>query len=86
MCDGINPLNGEPQSFYLLEDHPTMKGWFKGMEQIIWERGLWPEAGLPAECPHFKCPKDQTNCYCRCLLFNQADFISQKSQLEELIE
>jgi hypothetical protein len=51
MCDGINPLNGEPQSFYLLEDHPTMKGWFKGMEQIIWERGLWPEAGLPAECP-----------------------------------
>ena len=63
-----------------------MPGWFKGMEQIIQEHGLWPETGLSAECSVFKCPEGQTNCCCRRLLFNQNDFISQKSQLEESIE
>lgn len=86
MCHGVNPQSGMPQSFYFPEDDPTMPGWFKGMEQIIQERGLWPETGLPAECSGFKCPEGQTNCCCRRLLFNQNDFISQKSQLEESIE
>jgi len=86
MRHGINPQTGEPQFFYFSDDHPTMPGWLKGMQQIIWERGLWPETGLPAECPGFKCPEDQTNCCCRRLLFNQPDFSSQKSQLQELIE
>ena len=63
-----------------------MPGWFKGMEQIIKERGLWPEAGLPAECPGFKCLDGKTNCCCRHLLFNQPDFVSQKSALQEAIE
>ncbi|KAF8957072.1 hypothetical protein BDZ97DRAFT_1603780, partial [Flammula alnicola] len=27
-----------PQDFYFTEDHPTMPGWFKGMENIIRER------------------------------------------------
>ncbi|KAF9455309.1 hypothetical protein BDZ94DRAFT_1205895, partial [Collybia nuda] len=31
-------LNGETQEFYFGEDHPSMPGWFKGMEQIIKER------------------------------------------------
>jgi hypothetical protein len=31
--------NGDPQSFYFPDDHPSMPGWFKGMEQIIKERG-----------------------------------------------
>ncbi|KAH9014698.1 hypothetical protein EDB84DRAFT_1568033 [Lactarius hengduanensis] len=35
MCHGKNPLTGEPQSFYFSDDHPTMPGWFKGMEQIL---------------------------------------------------
>jgi hypothetical protein len=86
MRHGVNPQSGMPQSFYFPEDDPTMPGWFKGMEQIIQERGLWPETGLPAECSGFKCPEGQTNCCCRRLLFNQNDFISQKSQLEESIE
>jgi hypothetical protein len=85
MRHGVNPQTKESQDFYFPDDHPTMPGWFKGMEQIIQERDLWPETGLRAECPSFKCPEDQTNCCCRRLLFNQADFISQKSQLEELI-
>jgi hypothetical protein len=55
MCQGVNPLTGEDQSFYFDEEHPSMKGWFKGMEQIIRECGLWPETGLLADCPK-KCP------------------------------
>jgi hypothetical protein len=89
MRHGVNPQTGMPQSFYFASDdknEPAMRGWFKGMERILQERGLLPETGLPAECPKFKCPKDQTYCCCRRLLFNQPDFISQKSQLEELIE
>lgn len=80
--------NGKTQYFYFPEDHPTMPNWFKGMEVIIWERDLWPEdgKGLPAQCPQFKCPADRTDCCCRQLLFNQPNFCSQKSQLQEYIE
>ena len=88
MRHGVNPQTGEATVllFSYDENDPTMKGWFKGMEQIIWECGLWPETGLPAECPHFNALIDQTDCCCCYLLFNQADFVSQKSQLKELIE
>ena len=86
MCNGFIPHTGEPQPFYFPPDHPTMPGWFKGMEQIIRERGLWPEKGLPVECFSFRCPDGRTDCCCRRLLFSQPDFILQKSQLEELIE
>ena len=85
MRPGINPLTGETQSLYWPEDHPGMPGWFKGMEQILRERNLWPEQGLRAECEGFKCPPGQVNCCCRRLLFNQPDFVNQKSQLEEYI-
>jgi hypothetical protein len=85
MHHGTNPLTGVPQSFYFPDDHPTMPGWFKGMEQILRERGLWPETGLLAECAG-KCPPDKNNCCCCSILFNQPDFVSQKSQLEEFIE
>lgn len=63
-----------------------MPGWFKGMEHIIWEHGLWPKHGLPVECLGFRCPDGRTDCCCRQLLFNQPDFTFQKSQLQELIE
>ena len=84
----VNPLTNELQSFYFPDDHPTMPGWFKGMEEIIRERGLWPEDGLLAECPGFKCPvleaaDGKASCCCRCVLFNQDDFVSQKPQLQE---
>ena len=77
---------GETQSFYFPDDHPSMPGWFKGMEQIIRERGLWPEDGLPAQCHEFKCPPGRVNCCCRRVLFCQPDFTDQRSQLQELIE
>ena len=77
---------GELQFFYFPEDHPTMPGWFKGMEVIIRERGLWPEAGLPAQCLDFKCLDGRTDCCCRRVLFTQPDFTAQKSQLQDLIK
>jgi hypothetical protein len=86
MCQGVNPLTGEDQSFYFDEKNPTMNGWFKGMEQIIRERGLWPEAGLLADCPGHKCSSERNDCCCRTLLYNQPDFVSQKSELQEFVE
>jgi hypothetical protein len=77
--------DGTPQYLYFPEDHPEYPGWFKGMEVIIRERSLWPETGLHAECKGFKCEPGATACCCRRLLFNQPDFIAQKSQLEELV-
>jgi hypothetical protein len=74
-----------PQDLYFPEDHPTMPGWFKGMEIIIRERGLWPQRGLNAQCEGFKCVAGKTDCCCRRVLFTQPDFINHKSHLEELI-
>jgi hypothetical protein len=73
------------QDLYFDHDHPTMPGWFKGMEVIIRERGLWPEKGMNAQCDGFKCVAGKTDCCCRRLLFTQPDFVAQKSHLEELI-
>ncbi|KIJ42811.1 hypothetical protein M422DRAFT_170581 [Sphaerobolus stellatus SS14] len=56
--------DGSLQSFYFPNDHPTMPGWFKGMEFIIQERKLWPSSGLNAQCPGFKCEAGQTDCCC----------------------
>ena len=88
MRDGINPLTGERQPFYFPDDHPSYPGWFKGMECIIREHSLWPEAGLPAECAGPKRPasEGQASCCCRHLLYTQHDFTSQKPLLQEHIE
>ena len=63
-----------------------MPGWFKGMEVIICERGLWPEGGLLAQCGNFRCPPGRADCCCRRLLFLQPDFLDQKPLLQEFIE
>jgi hypothetical protein len=92
MRDGINPLTGEQQSFYFPDDHPSYLGWFKGMEQIIRERGLWPKAGLPAEChgPKHSASEGQASntasCCCHHVLYTQPDFMSQKPLLQEHVE
>jgi hypothetical protein len=86
MRNGTLP-NGESQSFYFPEDHPSMPAWFKGMEVIIRERCLWPaERDLLAQCPGFRCPPGRVDCCCRRILFSQPDFVSQRPQLQELIE
>lgn len=74
------------QDLYFPPEHPTMPGWFKGMEIIIRERGLWPsDRDLKAQCNGFKCEVGRTDCCCRRLLFTQPDFTNQKSHLEEFI-
>ena len=87
MRNGTLP-NGDPQPFYFPEDHPSMPSWFKGMEIIIHERGLWPEGDIEllAQCLGFRCPPGRADCCCRRILFLQPDFISQKFQLQELVE
>jgi hypothetical protein len=75
----------ESQDFYFSHDHPTMPGWFKGMEIIICERGLWPVTGLKAQYEGFKCVAGQTDCCCHCVMFCQPDFVGQKSHLKEYI-
>jgi hypothetical protein len=85
MCDGTLPT-GTQQPLYFADDHPSMPGWFKGMETVIRECGLWPEQGLAAQCRDFHCPPGHTDCCCWRLLFTQPDFEGQKSQLQELIE
>ena len=78
--------NGNIQDFYYPDEHAQFSGYFKGMEQIIHEQGLWPASRtLLAQCEGFKCEAGQTNCCCHQLLFNQPDFVNQKSQLKELI-
>src|SRR5216684_1234529 len=57
------------------------------MEQIIHKHGLWPEAGLPANCTGHKHAKEgQTTCCCHHLLYSQPNFTSQKPLLQEYIE
>ena len=86
MCQGVNPQNGEQQSFYFPDDHPIMPGWFKEMEQIIKQCGLWPDTDLNAQCLGLQCPAGRTDCCCWHMCFNQPDFVSQKPELQELIE
>ncbi|KAJ7733169.1 hypothetical protein B0H16DRAFT_1769592, partial [Mycena metata] len=76
---------GARQEFYYPDNHPEMPGWFKGMQQILEERGLFHN-GMLAQCPGFKCDAEATSCCCRRTLFNQPDFINQKSALQELVE
>ena len=72
-------FNGKPQSLYFPDDHPTYPGWFKGMQQILKERGITQK--LNAQCKD-KCREGVTDCCCRRILYNQPDFVAIKSHLE----
>lgn len=74
--------DGTRQIFYHSDDHATQPGWFKGMKQILIERGKW-QPSMRAECEAFKCTEGATDCCARRTLFNERDFIEQKSALEE---
>ena len=50
--------NGDVQSFYFLNDHPSMPRWFKGIEWIIQEHSLWLAKGLNMQCQNFHCPPE----------------------------
>lgn len=77
--------DGTAQSFYYPDDYerPDRRGWFKGMAQILKERGLGHIAEKRAQCPDFKCKPGRTDCCCRRALLCQPDFESRDSSLEE---
>jgi hypothetical protein len=84
MCDTVLP-DGTPQSLYWPDDHQEMPGHFKGMKQLLIERGLW-QSGLRAQCgTSFKC-HNHTGCCACSILYSEPDFVGQKSALVELIE
>jgi hypothetical protein len=76
--------DGTRQPFYFPNNHPTSPGWFKGMAEILRERGLAHIAERRAECPGFKCEEGKIDCCCRRALFCQPDFESRDSTLEEV--
>jgi len=83
-------LDDTPQSLYFPIGHPQA-GLFKGMRIIIQERidhgsHLPDPTKLLAQCQKFKCAPGQTNCCCCRILFNEPDFVRQKSKLKELVE
>lgn len=85
MSDGVLP-DGRPQELYFPSDHPEYLGYFKGMAQLLRERGYVNPEGKLAQCPRFECDPNVPECCCRCILYNQPDFSSVKSLLEEQCE
>lgn len=64
MADG-QLRNGSSQSFYFPPDHPQ-QGMFKGMVNILTERGYGDWSKVRYECKKFKCdPAKDGNCCCQ---------------------
>jgi hypothetical protein len=77
-------FDGKEQDLYFPDDHPLHPGKFKGMKQILEERGMYEYADLQTECPQFKCTdqSETSKCCCRCVVYNLPDFAAAKSLLE----
>lgn len=57
------------------------------MAVILKEQGYADAFSLRAQCKGFKCPPETDKpCCCRCLLYNQPDFVNVKSLLKEHCE
>ncbi|KAJ7673011.1 hypothetical protein DFH06DRAFT_979134 [Mycena polygramma] len=78
MTDGT--FNGQPQPLYFPEGH-SKAGMFKGMVQILTERGIDTDGKL-AQCRGFKCDPPALDCCCRRIIYNQPDFEQVESILE----
>ena len=68
----------EPDS---LEGPGTMKRVQKGIQNVLQERGLWPDKGLRLECPKPKCGSCQDMADCRmCIKGTRCDSCKEKKQ------
>ncbi|KDQ28737.1 hypothetical protein PLEOSDRAFT_1075675 [Pleurotus ostreatus PC15] len=73
--------DGQTQDLYFLKGHERA-GVFKGMAVILQERGYGDMSKVRAKCAKFKCAVNATNCCCRRMLYNEADFKNVRSLLE----
>ncbi|KIK72826.1 hypothetical protein PAXRUDRAFT_179854, partial [Paxillus rubicundulus Ve08.2h10] len=64
MSDGYLP-NGRSQPLYFPKGHAEHAGKFKGMAQLLKERGFTNAEKLKVQCKDFKCKEGATNCCCR---------------------
>ena len=74
--------DGAAQPLYYPLDHPQYPGWFKGMTQLLRERGFTNPEQLRAECPRFRCVLGSSDCCQRRILFTQPDFMNVPSLAE----
>jgi hypothetical protein len=76
--------NGISQSLYFPDNHDEYPGYFKGIAQILLERGDVEGSRKRLECKGFDCADQSSHARCcaRRILFNQPDFCDQKSALE----
>ncbi|QRW11542.1 DDE superfamily endonuclease [Ceratobasidium sp. AG-Ba] len=74
--------DGKPQSLYWPEGDERA-GLFKGMAQILKERGWKNTEKIRAKCK--KCNPKRTDCCLRRILFNKPDFTNPMSILERLV-
>lgn len=85
MSNGFLP-DGRVQELYYADNHPEYPGFFKGMAQLLKERGYLHADEKRAQCPRFECDPSVADCCCRRILYNQPDFSAVKSLLEEQCE
>jgi hypothetical protein len=81
--DNSKFANGEPQHLYFPAGHPCA-GEFKGMAEILIQRGFTHAHSLNMQCEKFKCKYDATNCRCHQMLYLPPDFINMPPILEKL--
>ena len=62
---GAKFSNGSPQDLYFPMDHPSNPGAFKGMTNILTERGYTDSSSLRAQCDSFKCAAGAASCCCQ---------------------
>ena len=75
-------FKGDPQPLYFPTDHPKYPGHFKGMAQILTERG-YNVSRKKAQCAQSfnDCPPGATSCCCRRMLYNEPDFAGGEPRL-----
>lgn len=78
--------DGSLQSLYFSDDHETHPGQFKGIVQLLRERGFQVKKGMKLQCMAPKKCIPSSECCARQLLSEQPGFAEQQSALEEIAE